>query len=647
MSTKNDIKIIKFPFNSEKLLNNPVKYVNNLSISDIEKLIQLLSESYYNTGKSIVSDKIYDIILNILEEKDPKNKILSLVGAKTKRSIKLPHHTGSLDKIKPDSDLIEKWVKKYKGPYVVSDKLDGVSCVIESKAHGIKLYTRGDGNYGSDITHLRNYVLENNLNSIPIGTVIRGELIINKKDFKKIESIMENSRNAVSGLVNSKKININVANITKFIAYGIMYPYYKQSKQMELLEEYGFNVVTYKLLDEINNEILSKYLMKRREQSKYDVDGIVVFDSGSKYKIEEGNPDYGFAFKSVLTNEVAEVKVLEVEWNVSKDGYYKPKIKIEPVRLAGVKISNVTGFNAKYIDKNCIGPGSVLKIVRSGDVIPHIIDVLEPSINNKPQMPEGEYEWTKTGIDIYTELEASEEIKTKKLVFFFKELDIKGIDEKVLRKLVDNKVDSVVKILTKNKTKILEIDGIGEKLLDKIRTNTIQQLKSCKMEQLMAASQMFGRGMGSRKLKKILNKYPNIFTLRKYDDDKLFDKIMKIDGFDKITTELFVDGLSNFIDYFEDLAQIVDLDILKNPIQNNINKNTKLKDQHIVFTGVRDKDVEKFIENNGGEIKTSVSSKTTMVIYSDKLDKLTAKLETAQNNGIQIIKLSEFKQKYM
>jgi len=669
--TKKDLSKVKVKaktfdelFDTEELKNNPFNYVSKLKVEDIEQLVTLLSDSYYNTGKSIVPDAIFDEILVILEDKSPTSSILSNVGAKTKRSIKLPFFTGSLNKIKPDSDLIDKWINKYNGPYVVSDKLDGVSCVIQVKEHGLKLYTRGDGKFGTDITHLRKHVLSDDA-TMPIGSVIRGELIISKKNFLKIEGVMENGRNAVSGLVGSKKINEDVAEITEFIAYGIMTPSYKQEKQMKLLQQNGFKVVDYKVMDEIDNDILSDYLIKRREKSPYNIDGIVVVDSSAKYEITgEENPDYGFAFKSILTNESAEVNVLEVEWNLSKNGYYKPRIKISPVKLAGVTVSNVTGFNAKYIKENIIGPGSLLKIIRSGDVIPHIVDVLSPAVNKKPQMPTGDYEWTDTGVDIFIEIDGSDDdntndIRTKQLAFFFKQLNIKGLDEKVVGKLVENKIDTVVKILTIKRSKLTSISGIGDKLVDKIKENTITQLKSAKLETLMAASQCFGRGLGKRKFKTILHVYPNIFKLRKENNDKeLFDKIMKIDGFDRITTQQIVTGFDKFITYFNELNEVVDINHMKeikkikkkdddDDNDNKLKEDNKLLGEVIVFTGVRDNVVEEFIENNGGEVKSGVSSKTTILIYSDTLDKLTNKLQDAKDKGVKLMKLSEFKLKYM
>ena len=96
------------------------------------------------------------------------------------------------------------------------------------------------------------------------------------------------------------------------------------------------------------------------------------------------NPDHAFAFKMVLSDQVAEAKVVHIEWNPSKDGYLKPRVQIEPVELGGVTITYATGKNASFIEKNKIGIGAIIELVRSGDVIPDIKKVVVPAKKSLP-----------------------------------------------------------------------------------------------------------------------------------------------------------------------------------------------------------------------------------------------------------------------
>ena len=330
-----------------KIIDDPYNFVNSLSVTKIVNILKYLSETYYNTNKSLVSDNVYDIIRDVLREKNPKHKFLQEVGAPiSKNKVKLPYHMASLDKIKPDTKLLDLWTKHYKGNYVLSDKLDGVSGLLYKSNNKLYLYTRGDGAFGQNISHLIQYVINIKVD-IPENTAIRGELIISKTNFNKIKDTMANARNAVAGLVNAKHYSVDIAKITDFVAYSIMYPRYKHDKQMELMKTYKLNVVDYSMVTELTNNMISDKLINRRQHGNYDIDGIVVSDSHKCYELGDSNPKHSFAFKQVLTDQIAEVVVLDVLWAVSKDGYIKPRIKIEPINLNGVTITYATAYNAK------------------------------------------------------------------------------------------------------------------------------------------------------------------------------------------------------------------------------------------------------------------------------------------------------------
>ena len=104
---------------------------------------------------------------------------------------------------------------------------------------------------------------------------------------------------------------------------------------------------------------------------EYEIDGVIVSDD-KIYNRTQQNPEHAFAFKMVLSEQMAEAKVVDIIWNASKDGYLKPRVRIEPVKIGGVTIEYTTGFNANYIETNRIGIGAVIQLIRSGDVIPYI-----------------------------------------------------------------------------------------------------------------------------------------------------------------------------------------------------------------------------------------------------------------------------------
>ena len=182
-----------------------------------------------------------------------------------------------------------------------------------------------------------------------------------------------------------------------FVAYEVIRPRLKPSEQMAFLEEHQFKTIKYKVHKDITNEELSKILVDWRNNYKYQNDGLIVADD-KIYLRWKKNPKHAFAFKMVLSDQKAEAKVLEVIWTPSKDGFLKPKVRIEPIDIGGVTIEYATAFNAAFVEKNKIGMGALIEMVRSGDVIPHILKVITPA--RQAQMPAGNYKWNATHVDI-------------------------------------------------------------------------------------------------------------------------------------------------------------------------------------------------------------------------------------------------------
>jgi NAD-dependent DNA ligase len=631
----------------DKIVKDPHKFANSVTIAELVKTLQRLSEYYYNTGVSLVSDEIYDILRDLLIEKDPTNAFLKQIGAPlTKNKIKLPYFMPSLDKIKPTTDALAKWTTKYKGEYVLSDKLDGVSALLyKDNQNKIKLYTRGDGIEGQDISHLIPFVLNTGIrfDEIPKDGAIRGELIISKDNFQKISKDFKNARNAVAGLVNAKHFSKDVASVTDFIGYAVINPVMTQVNQMKQIEKWNIPVVTYIVKKSLTNDLLSDYLTKRRKEAKYEVDGIVVIDSSKAYPNTLANPEYGFAFKAVLTDQVAEATVVDVLWDVSKHGYLKPRVKIQPINLVGVEITYATAFNAKFVKDNVLGPGAVIKLVRSGDVIPYIMEVIKPSPSGEAKMPTVPYYWTDTKVDIIVKDvhgERKDRILVKQITSFFKILDVKFLSEGIVTKFVENGYKSVVDII-KGRDKLTDIEGVGDKLVTKIFTNIDNAFKTATLYQLMAASNLFGRGFGTRRTKLITDAYPDIMKTD-WTTEQMTKNIEKIDGFDTLTASQFAKNFDKFKLFMSKLEKVVDLSHLaKKPAIKKIAN--RFADMKVVFSGIRDKAIEQLIEAEGGKVTTSVSSNTTLLIYADKE---TSKYQKAVELKIPTLTLDEFKKKY-
>jgi len=636
------VKKVKSGFKEhvEQFKQNGIDTLKMLTEKQMETILDEAQKAYYNDPENtLLSDNEYDIIKEYMEKKYPKNKVLDQIGApiQDKNKVKLPYFMASMDKIKPDTNALQKWKDKYKGPYVLSAKLDGISGLYSTENNEQKLYTRGNGEVGQDISHLIPFL---RLPTTPDIT-IRGELIMKKSTFiEKYKDQFSNSRNLVSGLVNQKKLEPEKFKDLDFVAYEVIKPSLKPSGQMEFLEKKDVDVVINETKKDIDNSILSEILVDWRENYEYTIDGVIV-ENDEIYKRTEENPKHAFAFKMVLSDQIAEAKVLNVLWAPSKDGYLKPRIQIEPVVLGGAKIEYATAFNAAFVEDNKIGIGALVKLVRSGDVIPHIMEVIEPA--EKAKMPDVDYKWNETHVDIILEdAEQDETVKEKNIVGFFKGLEVDGLGPGNVKKIIKAGYESVPQIIAMTEEDFLKVEGFKKKMAEKVYKSIHEKIDKASLPKIMAVSNIFGRGFGEKRIEPILSKYPDILTSSESDQEKI-DKIKSIKGMEKKTAERFVNNISKFMDFIE-VAKLQNK-LSDIPIEEPKDESHPLYDKTIIITGFRDKELSEQLKNIGAKESSAVTKNTFAVIVKNK-DEETGKMEAAKEKNIPLYTVEEFKEKF-
>ena len=622
----------------------------NLKVSELVKLLKDADKAYFDKGNIILTDSEYDIIKDYLKEKAPKNPYFKHIGYKVpdKVKVKLPYFLGSQDKIKYENlKELNSWISKFHKPleYVVSDKLDGISCLVVSAKDKdeITVYTRGDGTYGLDITRFKDYI-KTIPKKMPRGLAVRGELLLSKSNWEHVKHQGVNPRNLVAGVINSKTANKLALSLIDFVVYDLVSERHANLDGLVKAEKAGFKIVKHELIKEnLTNDLLLELLKKFRDESEYEIDGIVITHNG-KYPIAHGkNPEYSFAFKSNSLLEYAEVKVIDVEWNISKDKYLKPIVKFNPVKLDGVVIKKATGFNADFIVKNKIGVGSIIKIQRSGGVIPDIVEVLKISDNHQPLMPTIPFKWNKTKIDIIADTEEkNREHDIKSFTFFMKSLEIKGVGEGIITKLYDNSFDTISKIINITKDELLEIEGFKDKSAENV-LNGLNEVKKKSCKEIMIASNILGRGLGGKKLDLILEKFPFICGDKKKALELTILEIKSINGMGDVGARQFIENLNKFYDFYEEIGlQIKEIKkpLVTKEVATKVNK--KLENKHFVFTGFRNKDYETEIKNNNGFVDSTITKTTNYLIIKDNT-KITEKVKKAEEKGVIIITEEDFK----
>ena len=621
--------------NTIKCLKNDIDSIKMLKIEVCKDILKMADKNYYAEGndkfqqETFLTDNEYEAIKEHVLSVDPsfENELgheQIIMDTNVKNAIKLPVWMGSMDK--------KRTVTTDQKNVVLTDKLDGVSClIVNDMNNGLKLYTRGNGEYGQDITHLKKFV--NGVRNSTKNFMIRGELIMKKAIFESIKENESNARNTVSGIVNSKKPNEKYKNKVDFIGYEVVSPSLTPSEQMKYMNDLKIEAVYHQFKKQISPEDIHQTLIDRKLSSAYEIDGIIVTKDIAYELIKSGNPKHAFAYKHNFDDNSEVTTVTEVVWKLSKNSYYKPTVKFEKITINDVNIKQATGFNGKFIHKNKIGLGTIIKVQRSGDVIPYITEVIKPT---KPSMPE-EYVWSKSGNEIIMIKSKANNVELDKILFENMIITLKfdHLGKKTIEKLYEAGVRSLVDLykLDVNAILALNIEGFKEKSAINIFESIQSRRKEITCVEYMVASKCFDEGIGKKTIVKITDQYKN--------DDVTFEDLIEIEDVGESRAKSYIKGLQSFKKFMKenDLECVITSSKIETPSQTS----SIMKNKIIVFTGFRDEDLEKKIKSLGGEVTSTVNKKTTHLVFKS-LEKTSKKIKEAKDmKTISVLQLDEFK----
>jgi len=613
--------------------------LKTLTEDALASMLTAADSAYHGATKPLMTDNEYDILKDHLVARAPTNPAATAVGTAVKKNkVVLPYEMPSMDKIKPDTGALEKWRATYPGPYVISGKADGVSGLYSTEGGERKLYTRGNGKEGGDISHMIPFL---NLPDTP-NITIRGEFMVPKEVFRlKYSDEYSNPRNFMAGVVNREKnIDPTVYKDIHFVAYEVLVPELKPSAQMEYLEEIGVEVILYETRENVTNEELSETLVDWRQSYKYEIDGIIVADDRI-YPRGKGNPEHAFAFKMVLSEQVAEAKVVDVLWGASCHGYLKPRIQIEPVVLGGTTITYATAFNGEYVETNKLGIGAVVQIVRSGDVIPHILAVIAPA--TKAKMPDVPYKWSPSHVDVMVlDPKANEAVQLQCIIQFFKDLKVESLGEGNARRIVEAGFDTIPKVLHMTKEDLLTVEGFKEKSAAKVFDSIKSKIESATLAQIIGASHIFGRGIGKKRVLPVLEAFPDILTSQASDTEKIA-QVESVAGMAAKSAQAFVARIPDMVAFLKE-ADLMDK--IKPPEKKQYDTSNPLYAKNVVLTGSRAKDIVSYLESVGANVTSSVNKSTSLLIKKDE-HYTSSSVEAAEAAGIPVITVDAFKTTFM
>lgn len=603
---------------------------------------------YHNDDESFLSDPEYDALRLFARRLNPAHIYFTGVGTNVRGGkVKLPFEMGSLDQVEIGgiTDWIGNWGLQNED-VVITDKLDGTSGMnIHNTTGALQIsYSRGNGTEGADITrHIKQF------KSIPDSTgvdmTVRGEVIFTKTDFPKIQKGIlshggreyKNARNTVAGIMNRKdnvKYGHLIFNHIRFVAYEILNFKGSKLQMLQTLEAAGYEVPSYEVFkgSDLSDTMLAAFLNERRDTTEYEIDGVVIdVDSAATRKRmnptrDTLNPAYSIKYKVADATNKAVVEVVGVEWKASKHGMLKPRVNIKPTELVGVTITYATGFNAKFINDNGIGPGAKVQITRSGDVIPFIQKVVQKAT---PALPKGDWSWNETGVDIVLNDKGSDDnVVIGQLVAFFTSIDAPHLKEGSVTKLFDAGFKTpadIIQLFPNEFRNILGANGT------KVHAGLQKALTDIPYYKLFGAYAN-ERGIGVRKIKK-LQEALGLDVLQ--SGNLAVDEIARVPGFESTTAKKIAMDWMKFQNFLKAIDGYYTIEAEKKV-------GTKLADQKIVFSGFRDKDLQAAVESAGGTMQSALSSKTTILVVKDP-NGTSSKIKKAQDLGTKILGIDDFK----
>ncbi len=632
---------------------------NTANLLDIEDIIALLKEcddAYFNGGESPLSDREYDTLKRRAFLMEPSNEYFVQVGSEVRGGkVKLPYSMGSLNQVYEGE--IKDWVAKYdlhEQDVIVSHKLDGVSCMLVYNNGKLSIaYSRGNGIEGADITrHIKK------IPSVPLTVdaeylVVRAEVIMSNDIFAEFYSEkFKNPRNTVAGAMNRKETEDSILRHLNVVAYEIVagtvrgepeFNLKTKSVTLKALRELGFDVVTnYSVkASTLSDEYLAAAFSEARGESQYELDGLVVTvdDHAAMPRLSASstlNPEHSVKYKVLDENSIVETFVKEVHWEVSKSGFIKPRVEILPVELFGTTVKFATGFNAKFIIDNGIGPGAKVKITKAGMVIPYIVSVVSPA--SAPGLPPeelGKWELNDTGVEAVLVDKESEAVVFKQVLDFFETYKVDLLKEATLtqvwRTLPSTKYeDAICDICDLTESEWIKIVGAnGSRIYNSIRN----RLGNSKPETFFGACRYMGIGFGVRKAKALLVGIKDI-----YNDVKnlTMEEVLEKEGFDTKTASMVIAGIPQTLALMD---KLIDMGILNFVVEQ---KTTELSNVNVVMTGFRDAELQATIESMGGKVSSGVSKKTTHLLCLDPSSK-SSKMLKARELGVKVMTPDDFK----
>jgi DNA ligase (NAD+) len=625
----------------EALLNE-----STIQTYDLETLVKMAQDAnaQYRAGTPIMDDPTYDMITREIARRDPNHPFVNQVepedGAIEGKTVPLPERMLSTQKAYSHKE-IRKWAESVIRAaeeadnipvfFHVMPKLDGFAAYDNVN----QLLTRGDGRNGTDITRAfdRGLQVAGGRGEFRFGS--KGEIVVDRQYFADhLADEYENSRNVIASVIKEGEL---APAIRAAVDEGavVFYPFSRLKFRRVTLEELMDN------LEVMWDEIIGMCL--------YDTDGLVIEAESTAVKEAMGNTNHHYRWQIAYkkNTEYRDIKVTSITWQTAKTGRITPVVELEPTRVSGVTISRATGHHAGNIMNNGIGEGAIVRVCRSGLVIPYISEVVKsvptswadncPSCGS-PTYLEGDNLFCSNTINCPAQIERTIE-------YFFKTLgNCDGFGPKVIEKLCAHGATTASGIyLHFSKEDFIDAGisaGVAQNLINELNASLSRPIEDWRFLAAFGINNV-GKGGCERLLRH--HKLLDVFNLTA-------DDFMQIDGFGEKSAVVLHSTLKTIKSSFDYLYGL-GFNLIETPLASEFEAIATANGTHspiagktLVFTGTMESgsrdDMKAQAKLLGAKVSDSVSGKTDYLVCGTNVG--ANKTNAAAAKGVTVLTESEY-----
>ena len=609
----------------------------------ITKLVRDLKRynKAYRSGKALISDSEYDDLIEELRKLDSNHKYLHEVEVEEFYGKKVFHNPPMLS---TEKTYTAKTIKRYLMDMAKAAKAVGLpyaTLTITPKLDGIAidwsddvLSTRGNGKYGNDITRL----VKAGVTFVPESMrdeEFRGELVIGRPYFNKHLSQYAIPRSVVAGIANAKTLKKTAK---KIIDDGALHAVSFAGFGDEQIQIYPLTPENMEYI--LAN--LNRIYMELVNSVPYDCDGIVfsVIDEAIQEHVGQASEHWRYQIAYKVRGKQEATTVRDVIWRPGRYGYLTPLLIFDPVNIGGSKITRASAHNLKVYREKGLGPGAKIKILRSGEIIPYVSEIIKPS-QTTPYPLNCPYCKEKTRIEgprlICPNPDCSGTLM-KRIRRFMEKMNIKQFGEATVLKLVKAGYKQISAVLNMTEADF-RTAGFSEKMAKKLYKSLQNTYKTGVDKATLLGS--FGiEGLGMTESKKLMTAYPNLEfeELDKIKKQKLTD----LPGIGTKTANTIQNSLKQMQPQID---RIVSHDFQFNKMQVKPQSVLAQQEQQsFLFSGLMEfggrKKIQQYAREKGHKVATSVSKNIDYLVVGEKPG--ASKVKKANKLAVKIITEKEF-----